>query len=213
MKTGGLAMVVALCVAACGSSDIALKYGARSYAPDDYEDVYERWTRERQAFEIGRLQDVMAVTATYEAWDFRWAYTVRYAHDYGLSSAETKGLLHTAHHDSLQQHRFFVTLAGTNFRESDLISRHNAWRVMIINDQGRGVESSKIEKISSRPYAPERVYFPSMSPFRHAFRISFPTRLSNGEPILTRASKYVLLRFTGSLGTVDLRWEFQTDAT
>jgi len=212
MKAGILAMGISLSVMGCGSSDIALKYGARSYSPDDYEDVYERWTRERQAFEIGRLEDVMAVTATYEAWDFRWAYHVRYAHDYGLSSGETKELLHAAHHDSLQQHRFFVTLAGTNFRESDLASRRNAWRVLIVNDKGRGVESSKIDKISGR-FAPERVYFPSMSPYRHAFRISFPVRLSNGEPVLTRSSKYVVLRFTGSLGTVDLRWEFQTDAT
>ncbi|MCB9666945.1 MAG: hypothetical protein H6715_02355 [Myxococcales bacterium] len=211
-KLSILAMVLFGALASCGSSPSTLAYGPRSYAPSDYDEVYEKWSEERQAFELGRLEDVMAVTATFETWDFRWAYTVRYAYDYGLPLEQRRAMLKEAHRDSLNTHRFFVTLAGSNIRESDLTSKHNAWRVVLINDKGRGVESENIEKVSGT-YAPERVYFPTMSPHRLAFRVSFPVRFSDGEPVLTKRSRFAILRFTGSLGSVELKWKFQTEGT
>jgi hypothetical protein len=36
---------------------------------------------------------VLTVTATYESWDFRWAYTVRYAEDYRLTIDQRHALL------------------------------------------------------------------------------------------------------------------------
>lgn len=212
MKVKVLAMGLVWCVLGCGSSPVTLKYGARSYAPGDYEEVYERWTRENEEFEMGQLQYVLAAAATFEAWDFRWAYTVRYAYDYGLTTTEREQMLHTAHQGSLNTHSFLVTLAGSNFRESDLTSKHTAWRAILINDKGQSITPVKIDKIDG-VYAPERVYFPTISRHRMAFRISFPGRFPNQEPVLTQHSTYAILRFTGALGTLDLQWKFQSDGS
>ena len=71
-------------LAGCGHAKVSLADGPREYVPSDYEHVLDRWTRTEQLFALAELDDVLTATATFESWDFRWAYVVRYAHDYRL---------------------------------------------------------------------------------------------------------------------------------
>ncbi|QQR89206.1 MAG: hypothetical protein IPJ88_13455 [Myxococcales bacterium] len=208
MACSVLGVLSLLVLGSCGSGSVSLRQGSRAYTAGDYEQVYKKWTRAHDAFEFGELRDVLAVTATFESWDFRWAYTVRYAKDYSLPPAERQNILDTNLKDSVRHHSFFVTLAGGRFRESDISDKDSAWRVLLINEKGQALAPVGIEKIG-RPRVPERVYFPSMSPHRQAFRVVFPVRFDNGEMVISRHSKYVVLRFTGAVGKVDLTWELQ----
>ena len=212
MVSRALALAIGVLVSAgCGAQAISLRPQARSFTPRDYEEVYEAWTRDADEFEFGALSDVLNVTATFQSWELRWAYVVRYAHDYSLSTEARTEMLRASLADAEQHHRFFVTLSGTNFRESDLSREESAWRVLLIDQ--RGAQSVPVEVQKVDPTAAEKVYFPSISPFRHAYRIVFPAFRPDGSPTIPPDADYVLLRFTGARGVVDLRWEFTAGPT
>lgn len=200
-------MVVApLLLVACGAVTVSLQQGPRRYTADDYEDVYERWTRSIDEFRIVNLEQVIRATATFQAWDFRWAYVVRYAHDFRFSTEQRTRMLEHSLADAQEHHRFFVTMAGRYRRETDLTGEQRAWRVLLVNADGGELEPERIELVR-RPGAAERVYFPTVSPYRLAFRVSFPVRdPRTGQPFLQTRHRFFLLRFSGALGAVDLRW-------
>ncbi|MFW6050018.1 MAG: bactofilin family protein [Myxococcota bacterium] len=190
----------------CAARPLTLKPEPRAFTADDYADVYEAWTRDAKKFAMSELSDVLHVTATFESWEFRWAYVVRYARDYGLSPETRDEMLRATLADAREHHRFFVTLSGRRYRESDLTGARSAWRVLLVDDQGRQTVPSEIEKVR-RPDPATRVYFPSISSFRQAFRISFPARREDGSASIPAGAERVFLRLTGPRGRVDLEWE------
>lgn len=193
-------------VSGCGAAAITLHPESRAFTWRDYEQVYETWTRDADEFEFGRLSDVLNVTATFQSWELRWAYVIRYAHDYSLSTEARTAMLRASLDDAQAHHRFFVTLSGTQYREADLTRDDSAWRVLLVDERGAQTVPLEVQKVDATPA--EKVYFPSISPFRHAFRIVFPAYRPDGSPTIPPDAAYVLLRFTGARGTVDLRWSF-----
>lgn len=207
MRVAGIFIGLGLIAIGCGSTPISLRPQPRSFTASDYERVYEAWTRDADDFAFGRLSDVLHVTSTFQAWEFRWAYVIRYSNDHSLQTDARSEMLRASLADAQEHHRFFVTLAGTNFRESDLTSPRTAWRVLLVDERGDQTVPVEIERID-RPDAAVKTYFPSVSPFRHAFRVVFPAFKPDGTPTIPNEARYVLLRFTGAIGTVDLRWDF-----
>lgn len=195
----------------CGGRKLPIQPASRSFTADDYERIYDDWTRDSDEFAFDRLQDVLHVTATFESWEFRWAYVVRYAADYSLQTDERTRLLRSTLADAQQRHRFFVTMVGNRYRESDLTDERSAWRVLLVDETGRQVRPIEVTRVR-RPGAAERVYFPSVSQQRQAFRIAFPTQHPDGTPVIAPDAAEITLRFTGAEGTVDLRWELDPDA-
>src|SRR4051812_24738366 len=76
---------VLLWAAGCGAPRVNLSEGPREYLPTDYDQILSRWTRTEHLIALSELDDLLTVTSTFESWDFRWAYVVRYAEDYRLS--------------------------------------------------------------------------------------------------------------------------------
>jgi hypothetical protein len=198
---------VGLCIVGCGSTTVSMRPAPRSFTAADYESVYEAWTREADEFEFGRLSDVLNVTATFQGWEFRWAYVVRYADDHSLRTEERAEMLRASLADARERHRFFVTLSGSRWRDTDLTSDDATWRVLLVDEQDEQTLPLEIEKMH-RPSANIGAYYESVSVFRHAFRIVFPARRADGTPTIPDNARFVILRFTGPLGTVDLKWEF-----
>ncbi|MCA9577254.1 MAG: hypothetical protein R3B40_23470 [Polyangiales bacterium] len=206
---GVIAFALVLQAIGCaGPATVSLATGPRDYTPNDYRDVYERWTRHEQDFAWGQMRDVLRVTATFESWEFRWAYVVRYADDHSLVPAARDEMLRATLADAGEHHRFFVTLAGDHFRESNLSGRMNAWRVLLIAPDGSQSEPIDLERIR-RPTAAHRVYFPSVTSYRETFRLVFPAVRDDGTPSIPAGADHVILRFTGARGRVDLRWDLQ----
>jgi len=201
-----------LFVSACGARQLPMSPSARSYTADDYESIYGDWTRDSDEFAFDRLEDVLHVTATFESWEFRWAYVVRYAADYLLATEDRTRLLRSTLADAQERHRFFVTMVGNRYEESDLTGEGSAWRVLLIDANGRQSTPVEVTRLR-RPGAAERVYFPTVSPQRHTFRIAFPTQHEDGTPVIRPDAEEIHLRFTGAEGTVDLRWELDTETS
>lgn len=201
--TAGCAAVL---FAACATAPVRLDPAPRTFTPKDYERVYELWTRDADEFAWGRLTDVLSVTATFESWEFRTAYIVRYAEDHGIDVAERDRLIAAALEDAETHHRFFVTLVGPNYRESDLTGRRAAFRALLVDDDDRATAPVTLERIH-RPSPAEKVYFPSVTPLRMTFRIAFPATREDGSPTIPEDARRVRLRFTGATGRVDLAWD------
>ncbi len=143
MRVASLLVVVGL--AGCAEPTVSLGTGPREYVPGDYSQVLKRWTRDQSVIALSELEDKLTVTATFESWDFRWAYVVRYADDYRLTVEQRHELLERTLRETADNHEFYVALYGTNWRWTDLSRPTSAWIVRLIDDQGNETAPSKIE--------------------------------------------------------------------
>jgi hypothetical protein len=182
--------------------------GPRTFTPQSYPQVWEAWTREKESFAWKELTHEIFVGATFESWEFRWAYVVRYAHDYSLSPQARDEMLAASLTSSREEHRFFVTLSGLDFRESNLADKTSAWRVLLIDPEGNQTSPVRMERVR-RPTAVDRVYFPQVNAFRQTFRLTFPAVDAEGRRTIPDGAEFVVLRFTGARGRADLKWELR----
>ncbi len=206
--SGWLVVGLGVYLGACASTGVSLKPKPRSFVASDYGSVYKAWTRRADNFSFGQLSTVLHVTATFESWEFRWAYVVRYAYDHAIRVKARNAMLRANLEEAKRYHRFFVTLVGNDFRESDLTHERSPWRVTLVDAKGRQVAPSNIEKID-RPNESHRTYFPSINPFRQVFRIAFPVVNADGVPVIPPRAKAVVLRFASARGNVNLRWDLK----
>jgi len=197
--------------AGCAEQKVSMGGGPREYVPSDYPLVLKRWTRSESLIQLADLDDKLTVTATYESWDFRWAYVVRYAADYRLTVNQRSELLERTLHETEDDHEFYVALYGTNWRWTDLSRPTSAWIVRLIDDQGNETAPSKIEAIA-KPGPLERRYFPYTSVWRRAFRLRFPRATVDGRPTIAPSARWFGVRFAGAEGNEELRW-YITDGT
>jgi hypothetical protein len=202
----GLAGAGGLAAAGCGGArPVSMSEGPRQYVPFDYDQVLKRWTRTESLVALSELDDLLTVTATFESWDFRWAYVVRYAADYRLTIEQRKRLLESTLSDTRAKHQFYIALYGPNRRWNDISRKNSAWIVRLIDDKGNETAPEEIVSIA-KPGAIERTYFPYTSVFRQAFRVRFPVTLADGRHTLANDARWVGLRFAGAQGNQDLVW-------
>lgn len=188
-----------------GTKTVSLAEGPRQYVPFDYDQVLKRWTRTESLISLSELDDLLTITATFESWDFRWAYVVRYAADYRMTIEQRKRLLESTLSDVRAKHQFYIALYGPNRRWNDISRKNSAWIVRLIDD--RGNESAPEEIVSIvKPGAIERTYFPYTSTFRQAFRVRFPVLLADGRRTVSQEARWFGLRFAGAQGNQDLIW-------
>lgn len=213
-RTRGLALVslfgtaLALSAPACGTTKVSLAGGPREYVASDYGNVLDRWTRTEQLITPSELDDLLTVTATFESWDFRWAYVVRYAQDYRLTVQQRRELLERTLAESDASYQFYVALYGTKWRWDDLTKPNSSWIVRLIDDVGNETAPARLELVKPGPL--EYRYFPYTSPYRHCFRIDFPRTTADGKPTIAPTAKWFGLRFAGAQGNEELRWVLET---
>jgi len=197
-----------VCLAAlsgCASEAVLLREGPREYVATDYSTVLRQWTRSAQLTSLEAMDNVLTVTATYESWDFRWAYAVRYGEDYRLTIDQRHALLERSLAETRDQHQFYVALYAEKHKWNDLTAEQPAWIVRLIDDQGTETAPSNIQKIK-RPGAIELTYFPYTSPWRSAFRVSFPRVRADGRATIPTDARWFGLRFAGPQGNEEIVW-------
>jgi len=200
-----LMFAVALGASGCKQHKISMQPSARTFTPESYISVWESWTRDKESFSWKELAHEIHVAATFESWEFRWAYVVRYAYDYSLKPEARDEMLAASLASSRQEHRFFVTLSGMDFKESNLAGKTSAWRVLLIDPAGNQTAPVLMERVR-RPSAVDRVYFPQVNSFRQTFRVTFPAIEESGRKTIPDGAEFMILRFTGARGRADLRW-------
>jgi hypothetical protein len=199
---GGAAIAAAV---ACGAAPVSLAEGPREYVATDYERVLARWTRTEQLFVSNEPDNLLNATATYESWDFRWAYVVRYAEDYRLTIDQRRALLERSLAESGRYHQFYVAMYAQHYQWSDLTAQNPAWIIRLIDDRGNETAPSEIEPIR-RPGAIEKTYFPYTTPWRRAYRVRFPLARSDGRRTISPEAHWFGLRFAGAQGNEQLVW-------
>jgi hypothetical protein len=178
----------------------------------DYKDVLDRWTREESLILFAELERALTVAATFESWDFRWAYVIRYANDYRLTIAQRQRLLKQSLDETRKSHHFFVALYGGKPRHYDLTKPNSAWIVRLIDATGNETAPEEITAIK-KPTVLERRYYPYNTVWRQAFRIRFPVRSRDGRPTVSPNAEWFGLRFAGAKGNTDLIWEIEQGET
>lgn len=202
----GLAILALSGATACADPKVSMTTGPREYTETDYAQVLDRWTRSKSRVQVGELDAPLTVTATFESWDFRWAYVVKYANDYRLTVEQRRSLLERTLAETRDSHRFYVALYGTKVRWTDLTRADSAWIVRLIDEEGNETAPLSIELIS-RPGPLEIQYFPYSTVWRNAFRIRFPTTTPDGRATIANNARWFGLRFAGAEGNEELRWE------
>ena len=206
MRRSCALLIFLLVFSACSQSTVNLAEGPREYVPTDYELVLNKWTRSAELTNMALMDNVLNVTATYESWDFRWAYAVRYSEDYRLTVDQRHDLLERSLAETRDEHQFYVALYAQKHKWNDLTTKDPAWIVRLTDDEGAETAPSKIEVIK-RPGAIELTYFPYTSIWRTAFRITFPRVRADGRPTISAAARWFGLRFAGAQGNKELVWE------
>jgi hypothetical protein len=204
-------LAIVLALGACTPGQVFLAEGPREYVASDYERVLRRWTRTVEVVKLDALDNVLTATATYESWDFRWAYVVRYAEDYSLTVAQRRALLERTLGESRQRHQFFLALYAQRHKWSDLTAENPAWIVRLVDDVGSETVPLEIHEIKN-PGAIEYTYFPYASPWRIAYRVTFPTVKEDGQRTISRFADWFGLRFTGPQGHDELVWRIDRGA-
>lgn len=201
------ALFVLLCAApACAPAKVGLERGPREYVWTDYQSVLKKWTREGTVVNVAKLDSYLSVTATYEAWDFRWAFAVRYAEDYRLTVDQRRRFLDKGLAETDTTHQFYLAVAAEQRRWADLTRPDAAWIVRLVDENGNETAPSEIELIR-RPGAVERTYFPYTTPWRTAHRIRFPVVDERGRKTISDDASWFGLRFAGAQGNESLIWE------
>jgi hypothetical protein len=206
--TWGLIVVASLALGGCATQTVSLKEGSREYVATDYENVLRQWTRTEQLISFSELDNFLTATATFESWDFRWAYVVRYHQDYRLTIAQRQKLLDKTLAETRLRHQFFVAIYGGERKYNELTRPESAWIVRLIDDTGNETAPQEIIAIK-RPNAVERNYFPYNTAFRQAFRIRFPRVSGDGRPTISASARWFGLRFAGAQGNSELIWNLQ----
>jgi len=200
----GLALLGLIC--GCGHPRVNLETGPRHYEPHDYTSVLRKWTRDSKLITLTEMDNVLTVTSTYESWDFRWAYVARYADDYRLTPAQTETHLQRSLAEARETEQFYVALYAQNAKYGNLQLEDPAWVVRLVDDSGAETPPLEITPIT-RPSAVERTYFPYTSPWRLAYRITFPRQRDGGQRSVREGALWFGLRFAGPQGRTTLIWE------
>jgi hypothetical protein len=185
-----------------------MEEGPREYVATDYEQVLRKWTRSDQLIKMSEPDNVLTVTATYESWDFRWAYVVRYAEDYRLTVDQRRALLERSLAETRREHQFYMALYAQKWVWNDLNAENPAWIVRLIDDEGTETAPSELKAIK-KPGAMELTYFPYTSPWRSVYRISFPLVRADGRPTISHDARWFGLRFAGAQGNDEIIWEVE----
>lgn len=194
----------------CAEHRVSLGEGPREYVAADYDAVLRQWTRTEQLTNVNVMDNVLTATATYESWDFRWAYVVRYSEDYRLTVDQRHALLERSLSEFRDQHSFYLALYAQKYKWNDLTSKDPAWIVRLIDDEGNETAPTDIQPIK-RPGAIELTYFPYTTPWRSAFRVTFPRKQADGRDTISSAARWFGLRFAGAQGNQQLVWQVTSE--
>jgi len=198
-SSGARAIAIVVVCAACAIPR-TLRWAApeRRPASGDYGAIRRAWTRDESVVAVSGFENVLTLTATCMAPEFRAAYASRYAHDYQLGPRERADLARAQATAVAREIQFFVTAySGTDFDDADLSDPDRGWRLLLVTPRGRWAPTS-LSKVT-HPTAVQKAYFPRTSRQRIAFLVGFP-------PVVDDQDPWFRLVVIGPRGHGELQW-------
>ncbi len=204
-----LVLFVSLVAAACAPPRVDFREIRHPYRGRDYEEVWQRWTREGTLYH--GFAQVVGVSATFKSWDFRQAYLAIYSERYALTPAEKATLEAKERAEHAAAHELFLSVSVEARGWRDLTRKESPWHISLVNERGDEVHPSAIEKLRPLP-VDVPIFFPNHGPFGKAYVVRFPRKLSDGRDFLGASPRKVILRVAGGPGKTELTWETRSDA-
>jgi hypothetical protein len=167
---------------------------------DDYEDVLARWTRKDEVYD--GLDSKLFVFATFHSPEFRKAFLLRHTSVYGKGSEEASRVMLTSG-DSEESLELFFSASTSSAQWNDFDEGDSIWRITLEGDEGEKVDG-KVEKLKTT--ANLRVIYPFINDFARTYAVRFPRITALGKPVLSNASKRMILRISSALGEAEMIW-------
>ncbi len=210
--------LVALVSCAREPARVDLSIRQTKISPGQYFRVLKRWTRAHKV--IRKFDTTLDVHAVLMSWEFRWAYTVRFAHLYDLTEVKKQQFWATQRSLLDKYVEFVVSASCAEYEWNDLDKgnlrlgdsapgeeqKGSIWRVTLQVDDRPPlppVEIRAIEPITEL----HRSFFPFIGHFHRLYRIRFPAKNPDGTRVLNDDTQVVKLIFAGPLGRARLEWK------
>lgn len=199
-----LALAV-ICGCSYGNKVVSLDPPAKAPSPKEYVDQVKRWTRHgdlRFDFDATMIAD-----ATFHAPEFHSAYISKYLDVYKVSEGAKAQVASTipSYPDSYEFH--LETQAHT-WEVNELKPPKSMWRITLIDDKGREVQSSEVKLETTRPEFLQ-TFYPYTGIFSRPWRVLFPRVLADGTPLVGPETKTLTMRIAGPVGAIDLVWRLK----
>jgi len=204
-KTSWL-IAIGFAAVGCTSPRVEMSPGPRAFQATDYQQVYDRWTREEQILPVDGIENVLSVRATMLSYEFRSAYAVKVGHDLGLTGAQRDELEREQLAAAAAGHEFFLSVMSGIKDADELEPEEGPWNIRLEDDRGRRVSPASIEKIR-RPSTADLQYFGYDRLHRTGYRVRFPFLAQDGQPIIGENTQHFSLTFSSPLGQGALRWQ------
>jgi len=207
-----LPCVLAAAALSCSPPAVSLRETGKAFKSQDYERVFERWTRGGEVYNLDTLENSLKVSATFLSWEMRQAYVARYASDYGLDAKQKEELLAQERAALDERNEFLVAATATDQKWAQFLRADSPWRITLHTSRGDEQLPAKIEKIA-KPSPQIRAYFPYITIYREVFRFFFPLEgEAAGTAVLDPWLESFSLVFAGALGRVELKWKVATSS-
>lgn len=203
MRPFGAAVLLTLAVGAGCRRDqrVDLRPHARTFKPDQYEDVLKHWTRSRLV--IRSFDTIIHFHTTYQSAEFVSAQAVLRSKHYRLTRGEHRRELQKRLAQVRAHHEFYFA-ATTNDPDWNDFDRDNSiWQLRLIDDKGTRVKPLRIKKL--RVTQVHRTYFPYTGLFYKAYRVIFPRQVG-GKPFITPRSRFFKLLVASPLASAEVSW-------
>ena len=186
---------------ACGSApprvDLSGKWPSKA---GEYKDVTKEWAR--YGVLRGQYQEVLSVWAVFKSPEWRAAHADEQAEDRKLDGPGRDAL--RAEAEAAMADQYEVELMATTWdrKENDFDRKKSVWRVVLVDEQGREIVPTSIER-DKRPPGVLRADFPMFGDFAQAYVARFPRT----EPLLGPTVKQLRLRVSSDRGGIELGWD------
>ena len=144
----------------------------------------------------------MFAEATYQSPAFREARVKRQARFQEWPPAKLQQALLDEQTAAKQSIEFFFGAFVNDYHFDDFDRSNSVWRIALVTPEGQ-VGPLEVKRVG-RADENMRAYYPYMSDFWVAYRIRFPLRFPNGQPVIPEGLKKLRLRVASSLGRADL---------
>ena len=201
-----LAVCLIVAVIGCGPAG-RLVESAEPYRTNDYQQAFERWTREARIY---RGFDVeLIVSATFKSSDYRRAYAKEYTKAYLLSDKEGVKFEKDQLAAAEEFHDFVMATFIPDDRWNDFEKKDSTWKIYLTNEQNKRISPVEIRKLNGKDPRIEQ-FFPYVSPWREVYAVRFPAKPpGHHEDLIGPDARSMTLTITGVRGTCDMVWELK----
>ena len=177
----------------------------RSYKPEDYDEVLERWTRHGKLVrDIGTVFEMWVI---YKSWDYRQAFIEQYVSAYRLGDDRRRELRAAELAASRAAHQFVVIAQSTDYRWNDLEEAESPWRVSLLDGRGGSMPPTALE-VEKLPKLFEMRFYPRTTDFSKTYTLTFARTGPEADAAFAGPPTAGLtLRVAGPLGMAETTWK------